>query len=420
MNATELKARAQRIANRLNALGFTKGGQPMVIDQAYELVAAEEGYRNQHALRAVLASLILKPGRHELLGMDLDDLSALADGLESGYEKTVNVGPAIEQGIDVLIDSSTTVAARFIRQAIAEARKQLAYPLALHIPRTLDKAFAEAVLVQRDPDESDIEMAHEAWRLIVEEAEKRASRTPVTSESEQEAEQLWAQLCTESGWNEDSQIVQLLGFLRDNWLMTTFASYAKKAAEDESADAGFNCDIDEVPVPAAAVSGHSSHCVDCGKTRGTHDGHDGRCADCWMKDSVPVVNTETYALYSYELARLARHDLEDLVKAAQKDLHLEPLETAHWSEADLRSFLLRSYEKMFCRAAEQAFETYDFGDDIVESHSGAEHCVQTGFWRKPVFLRKEGDEGDSRKVDFTVFVFDLKATGIEVYKVIEG
>ncbi|KWA83735.1 hypothetical protein WL29_20430 [Burkholderia ubonensis] len=40
---------------RANAMGFTKNGKPMVIDQAFELVAAEEGHRNQHALRAAMS-----------------------------------------------------------------------------------------------------------------------------------------------------------------------------------------------------------------------------------------------------------------------------------------------------------------------------------------------------------------------------
>lgn len=54
MNAIELKKRAQKLTIKVNALGFTKEGKPMVLDQAYELVAAEEGFRNQHALRAEL------------------------------------------------------------------------------------------------------------------------------------------------------------------------------------------------------------------------------------------------------------------------------------------------------------------------------------------------------------------------------
>ena len=52
MTETELKTRATALMNRLNALGFTRNGSPMVIDQAYELVAAEEGFRNQHVLRS--------------------------------------------------------------------------------------------------------------------------------------------------------------------------------------------------------------------------------------------------------------------------------------------------------------------------------------------------------------------------------
>lgn len=54
MNESKLKSRAQELVKRLNALGFSKEGKPLVIDQAYELIAAEEGYRNQHELRAAL------------------------------------------------------------------------------------------------------------------------------------------------------------------------------------------------------------------------------------------------------------------------------------------------------------------------------------------------------------------------------
>lgn len=54
MNSQQLKSRATRLMNRLAALGFTKDGKPLVIDQAFELVAAEEGCRNQHELRARL------------------------------------------------------------------------------------------------------------------------------------------------------------------------------------------------------------------------------------------------------------------------------------------------------------------------------------------------------------------------------
>lgn len=43
MNETELNLRAQRLLERVNAMGFTKDGMPMTLDQAAELVAAGEG-----------------------------------------------------------------------------------------------------------------------------------------------------------------------------------------------------------------------------------------------------------------------------------------------------------------------------------------------------------------------------------------
>lgn len=52
MNEKELKRRAEKLVARASALGIAKDGKPLVIDQAYELIAAEEGARNQHALRA--------------------------------------------------------------------------------------------------------------------------------------------------------------------------------------------------------------------------------------------------------------------------------------------------------------------------------------------------------------------------------
>ena len=47
----QLDRRAELLMTRLNEMGFRKNGKEMVVDQAFELVAAEEGFRNQHALR---------------------------------------------------------------------------------------------------------------------------------------------------------------------------------------------------------------------------------------------------------------------------------------------------------------------------------------------------------------------------------
>lgn len=118
MNATELKSRAQRLLNRLNALGVTKADKPLVIDQVYELVAAEEGFRNQHALRAKL-------------------------------------------------DPSPT--------SVPVPNNMLGYVL---VPRNLDPEFAKAVLVQHSLDENDELFAQEAWDHLVAESDKRYGCRP--------------------------------------------------------------------------------------------------------------------------------------------------------------------------------------------------------------------------------------------------
>jgi hypothetical protein len=58
-----------------------------------------------------------------LHGFDREDLGAIADGLESGYEASVNVGGDTGFG-DVHIDSTTMAAARFIRAALADKGAQ--------------------------------------------------------------------------------------------------------------------------------------------------------------------------------------------------------------------------------------------------------------------------------------------------------
>lgn len=58
MSKTQTEKRAKRIMSKANSLGFVKNGAAMVIDQAREILAAAEGYRNWHAM---LASLNQQP-----------------------------------------------------------------------------------------------------------------------------------------------------------------------------------------------------------------------------------------------------------------------------------------------------------------------------------------------------------------------
>lgn len=66
MNKEQLKSTAIVVMNKVNSLGFSKDGKPMVIDQAFEVVAAQAGFRNQHALRASLSADAL-PAEHNRL-----------------------------------------------------------------------------------------------------------------------------------------------------------------------------------------------------------------------------------------------------------------------------------------------------------------------------------------------------------------
>jgi len=95
MTASELKTRANALMNRLNELGFMKDGQPMVIDQAFELVAAEEGYRNQHVLRTKLDAN--NPDSEAAAQLDWHSIVA-CQGWDAESQLTHAMGFIVDQG----------------------------------------------------------------------------------------------------------------------------------------------------------------------------------------------------------------------------------------------------------------------------------------------------------------------------------
>lgn len=61
-----LKALAEKLVARLNSLGVvSKSGEPLVVDQGFEAIAALAGYRNQHALRSTLTQPQGKPQKNK-------------------------------------------------------------------------------------------------------------------------------------------------------------------------------------------------------------------------------------------------------------------------------------------------------------------------------------------------------------------
>jgi len=61
LNKTQIAPLAKALLFRLSELEFSCKGKPPVIDQAFELVAALGGYRNQHAMRAALTGKMGTP-----------------------------------------------------------------------------------------------------------------------------------------------------------------------------------------------------------------------------------------------------------------------------------------------------------------------------------------------------------------------
>lgn len=505
MNEIELKKRAQRIADRLNALGFVKDGKAMVIDQAYELVAAGEGLRNQHVLRNMAK---------RATGADLA-VGTFAQGVyAAGYRPAGHIPPLV-------------------------------------IPRLPDDKFIEAILVEHGPhDDTDVDFAFEAWELLVAEASRRAGIESISAESEGKAYENWTQTVSEQGWDSDSQIIHLEGFIRNCGLMGEFATYVRSRAQEEVAFdteddlasqahapfAGLNPDeartralllgyevktsdlkrpfwecgdftsedfeteqeawanayanAVSVALAGAGLEDEASLSpqvkgnlmVEYGllrmqgiknmlSTRGfqfrelpqnrvmwTLEDHNlGRgvspsvnhavgqawrfaCQKSGIPQSVlgstdfasqvtlvhdalsgrPVLNASrvgnraSYPDYVRSLKEMDHHDLVDEVATFDPSLKV-----ADWADMFIVAHLQQAYRNEFHRVAQEAYESYDFGPEEVEDSSGAEHSVELGIWRKPVFLRPSLHTSrpgtiDTRKVVFCVKVENLKVISIEI------
>lgn len=151
MNQIELKCRASRLMTRMNALGFTKDGKPMVIDQAYELVAAEEGYRNQHILRTKLVSQAT-PVR-QLLDTVLNTLTLTLSALETPDDLSA------DEKFHLITDAAAVLA------DVQESKEQA--ELDIRIPRTLTEDFATAIMLESKLADWEWAHAYDSWELVI-------------------------------------------------------------------------------------------------------------------------------------------------------------------------------------------------------------------------------------------------------------
>jgi hypothetical protein len=288
MNATSNKydaktihGRATRLLARHTQMGFTKDGKSMVIDQAFELVAAEEGYRNQHELRA--AAQKQKPA-------DID----------------VN--------------------------AIAQAEK-----------------------AGRDQ---------------------------------------WHDACNRLGWNEESQIVHLEGFLADKGLMAEFGAYAQEAAQEEEGFVDNELPELEEVLEKAGYSVQES------------------------EFDAPYWSLERVSEYSADFPNDTAAWSDAWRDAQQRTLAVTGMARQVWDAkpmeeqiAIVRNTLSLSSETVMREAANEAFENYDFGADrTYVDASGWEWTVGGSTWARTVFLRDTArPDSDSVAYRFSVEVMAGKA-----------
>lgn len=306
MNANKLKSRASRLMARLNAMGFTKDGKPLVIDQAYELVAAEEGHRNQHVFRAHLAA------NPELV-----------------------------------------------------------------IPHKLDAAFAKAVCVVHTLTDDDWDFASQAWGFIVAEAKKRGGTTPATAESERAAEQAWGGIVNRMGWDDRSEVLHLEGFIRERGLMGEMAQYAEAvAAEEQSFVDESDSQVSEAAIAVLKAVGYRIAISDYKRPYWDFDGYGSLDFD-----------TEAEAW-----ADAWEHAQNTVIELSAADSAVWPTIAEHLRISAVAHHLSRKSADRLRTVADQAFESYDFGEFLtVAGTSGWEWTDGDSVATRIAFL------ADSRK-----------------------
>jgi hypothetical protein len=350
MNATELKSRAERLASRLTAMGFTKNGEPLVVDQAYELVAAEEGFRNQHVLRTKLTASL--------------------------------------------------------------AGAETFHPAALVIPRNIDddEEFAQAVMVQSSLSDSDWALATEAWALIVEVAAKRAGIALALPESEEAAERAWMGVVNKQGWNRESEIQHLEGFIRANGLMVDFAKYAEHAARKENGNvssfaasaADLVADLDE-----AQIESSQEMLMRCG----------------FLFEA--CINSGFEWSY-FSQSRVVSNEVEATAQALRYAVLLVGLPDAIYHQTPFDALLVLIESALTGRSvkpssapgddaraqaiAEHVYQEFEFDSD-VESADGWEWTSGSNVFMRNVYLSTDGDA--TNKVRFTVIVTGETGEGYE-------
>jgi hypothetical protein len=305
-DAKTIHGRAARLLARHTDMGFTKDGKPMVIDQAFELVAAEEGYRNQHELRAA----------------------------------------ATKRGNGVV------AAGGIFARGVAEAGDTPAV----------------------DPQ--------------------------VTEQAEKLGRSQWHDACNRMGWNRDSEIVHLEGFLAQKGLMAEFGAYAQTVALEEE---GFDAEVRNPAREVLESVGYSVQDSEFGKPYWSFEQAD--------EDSTDFPNEAAAWDDAWRDAQERVLPKSRMTRDTWDEL------SAEQRFAVVRLHLGTTLETVLRNAANEAYENYNFGEHLSVAGDDGWLFSSDNLVSRTVFLSDDRQpDADSVRYRFTVEVVDGQVVSTSLTK----
>lgn len=415
-------ARANKLLKRAQNLGIGKNGKPLNLDQAVELVAAEEGFRNRHAMDAKLKAGT-KAGTPNK-GDVKDQASA-----EQMWKSLVHMQGWNEHSQMFYLEGfirDRALMADFVEHAKRFASEEC---VAAALSGEFGEIYEKVVALLSEYD----------YCVNVSDFGGYYGEQPdgYATEDFQSEEAAWFQLFCRigrlsgldgdafanlSGEQQLSLVKKLLDESRKHAMAVAIAALeARWGFEHGYYDrSDWQHDVSEgntklgywewVQHAIEANGGEDEHCHQCGIHRETDEGTDtlcGNCADCTQEAaSQPELDLSSYTSYSFSLGALNRDQLEDLV-AEHGDF------TDHLDSSELRSLLLQYYEDKCRDAADKAFEDFDFGDDMCVEASNGWESSSDGIFKRVVFLNSvTKPEESSIRGTFTCVIEGLKVTSV--------
>lgn len=452
VTAETIKPLSEALLSRLNAMGVvSKVGKPLVVDQAYELLAALAGYRNQHILRDALKRMQCTPPRDAAAGNadcaarstpQAVDPFVFRQGLlqRFGYRFECDLG--LDTWVVTLAGVEQDRTARSKREAVDMAWDDvvIATRQAQHISG--DAWDALSASAQRDivsgylqtagwsPDiipqlkaagyslsysevykrpfweceyqaSEDFDTEEQAWMDAWRHAKENFVTLKPVPQAQSPMEQAVREQVSKAGGDEWGEHPH---YTRQAWCQEvdnrdTHLGYWEWVVHQVEANGGDeeHCEQCGAPLDGESYDGSCGDCADrmscerCGER--LPDAQEGGCCpDCTAEKGYvrePQIDRATHTSYSFSLGALTRVQLED--ECADHGVPFEGVDSA-----ELRAELLEQFDRAVSRVADEAVADYDFGDGFTfAARAGWTRGDESGYTvlRAAVFLEDVNNPG---------------------------